>query len=249
MTRVMLHPSVLLILAMTGVSVYAQTPDLRDAAVDADTDSLMERQFYIIVTTAAGFLTMFVTQIVAMWKERQRRDEEREKAERQRQWDVEDRRMAREAADLKLVQQTAELTRIAQLEADLTRARAAQVEAELKIASVRQTEALKASEDKIVRHIEHNTEVSQHAFKEANDINRKIASITATLDGVRSAQGARRATDVINAASLAQIKSTVNETQRVISDDAKPVIDETLERVRHLDPTADDGGPGGQPQR
>jgi hypothetical protein len=228
-------------------TAYAQAPVDQIAASEA---ALRQGQFNILVATVAGFLTLLVTRYFDQRKDDRRRGDEQaakerqrqwdlQEAERKRQWDLEDRRMAREAADLKLSQQTDELKRIAQLEAELTRARAAQVEAELKAAALKQTEALKASEDKLLTRIDQNTQISKEAFKEANDVNRKLLAISTAIDGVRP-RGARRATDEV-AADLAHIQHTVDETHRVITDDAKPVMDETLERVRQIETATTDG--------
>ncbi len=113
-------------------------------------------QITILATTISGFLFQ-------AYQMRQK-----EKAEkRQREWDLEDRRLARE-------------------EQALARERIAlKVEAsalEVQKATDKQTETL-------VNKIDENTELSRVAFKEANSLNAKIAAVTSMFDGMKLGNG------------------------------------------------------------
>ena len=212
------------LLTLWAVSVYAQTggvPDLMPAP-EHPYDQM------ILVTTIIGFLTTITTLLLNTWKEA-----------RNRRWDLEDRRLARQDHDKKLDNQTDELRRIAQLESELTRARAAQVEAELKAEAARTAKALQTTQHVIVDKINENTEVSKSAFKEANDLNRKLEFMHAAIDGVRP-KGSRRSTDP-EPGQITAIQHTVEQTYDDIQHEAKPVIEETLDKVRRIEEATADG--------
>ena len=213
----MLKPSMAVLLVMWAVSVYAQTgaPDIMPVQPHA-----YDQQ--ILITSIVGFLSTLMVLLINTWKEA-----------RNRRWDLEDRRAARQEQERKLQNQTDELKRIAQLEADLTRARAAQVEAELKAESARSAHALQQTQRVLEAKIHENTEVSKSAFKEANAMNRKLQRIHSAIDNVRP-KGARRSTDVQTDKQLADIQTIVRDTQHV-AHDVQPVIEETLDKVRHIE--------------
>ncbi|HXG70391.1 MAG TPA: hypothetical protein VNJ04_07240 [Gemmatimonadaceae bacterium] len=175
-----------------------------------DSGMLLNQQT-IWITTLVGFATTIAAIIASMWRESRNTKAALLREARNREWDLEDRRQARLQAEAQLAHQTEELKTVTQLEADLTRAEALRVKAALEVESLRikvaleaeavrvkaaleavaltQRRALLSSQQELTNKINENTSISQHAFKEANDVNKKIAHMQELLKTQAPASG------------------------------------------------------------
>lgn len=109
-----------LIAVVWVVSVFAQDPSSPSSAT-------ANNQTAMIVTSIVGFLTLLVTQIFSMWKQNQ----EKKAAEQRRQWDLEDREIARQQMKTSAQKQLQETVQTAVTLADVTEKHHAQTLREL----------------------------------------------------------------------------------------------------------------------
>jgi hypothetical protein len=166
-------------------------------------------QFAILVTSVVTLLSLIVAQVFNLIQENRKERQARVL----REWELEDRRQAREAAAQALKDQTAELKEQARLEAELTRARAERVAAELKVEQGRQQQHLAQATKTVVEKVEKSTDAQNH-------LNDKLKTIT---DSIRLAHatGGRRAVD-----RLITEPSTL-ETLEQIRDGVEKVAENT----------------------
>lgn len=179
-----LHPAVVASAFVMVVSVLTShaASQMSPSGQSPTAQSLANNQTTILVTTIAGFLSTIVALIFQIWREG-----------RNRRWDLEDRRLARQEADLKIESQTKELSRVAALEAQVTRARAAAVEAELRVQTARQHQAIQRTESVISEKIDANTRVTELAAEKAKLVDSKLEALSKVIADVRP--GGRRITD------------------------------------------------------
>lgn len=196
-------------------------PVLTDPVVD---DQLLDNQNKIWLTTIIGVVASIITALIGMYRERrqqqvalQNRQIDIDREERKRQWDLEDRRLARERNELILAEQTVELKRQATLEAEVTRLAALKVKEELAAAALRQEFLMRETEKKI----DHNTDISKRAFDEANHVNQKLKEIAQQIQNVKPT------------AVDAELHALTQETHDRV-EEAAPAIAETLNQVRRL---------------
>jgi hypothetical protein len=178
-----------------AVSAFQPIPPVPQLPPDAS--PMSSSQFTILLGVIASIVSTFATFAFQIYREN-----------RNRRWDLEDRRIAREAADAKLDKQTEELRKIASLEAELTRARAEKVEVELKLAAAAQATR--------VAHVEQRVEA--HGVNTAE----RLKHIGSAIDAVLTSRP-RRSTDTPAAGQvLAEVRAT------------KVVVDETLKAVEEV---------------
>lgn len=181
---------------------------------------MTQPQFTILMATIAGIVSTFSTLFVSIYREN-----------RNRRWDLEDRRVARENSEAqlkaanvelqkKLDAQTEDLKHVARLEAELTRARAERIEADLRAETILSRKRVEA--------------VEQHVVQHGTDIKSKLQHIGEALENVRLHRP-RRSTDTLPTLATAEVLSEV----RAI----RPVVDETLEVVKEA---AKNGDPGAE---
>lgn len=109
----------LLCIAIASAALAAQQHQQEAQNINPPTAS---SQTTILITTVAGFLSLLATQFFSMWRENQRERAKRDEAERQRKWDLEDRRAARvemrqhaETQRLETIQTAIELAKVSNI--------------------------------------------------------------------------------------------------------------------------------------
>ncbi|HXG72909.1 MAG TPA: hypothetical protein VNJ04_20120 [Gemmatimonadaceae bacterium] len=224
---------------------------------------MFDNQQAIWITTLIGFASTIAAILASMWRENRNTKAALLREARNREWDLEDRRQARLQAQAQLAHQTEELKTVTQLEADLTRAEALRVKAALEVESLRikvaleaeavrvkaaleavaltQRRALLASQQELTNKINENTSISQHAFKEANDVNKKIAHMQEVFDASAPSRDA----------ATAKMSEQVDETHAVVTrefpsnsaespssqkalHDIQEIAQETKDAVEHI---------------
>lgn len=118
----------------------------------------------LLLTSIIGFASILVTQLFGMWRENQRDRAKRKEAERQRQWDLEDRATAR-----------AEMKRDAQLQ------RVETIQTAIELARV-----TSEHREHIVREISQNTEITKAVGAKAEEAYKAANDFTARLDKLRA---------------------------------------------------------------
>lgn len=214
----------------------AQIPSLPPAqngipSAGVDTSVLASNQFAILVTTVIGFLSMLAAHAFQMWREG-----------RQRRWDIEDRRDARNRQERQILDQTEELRRLqerhaaelkhtAEIEAELTRVRAQKIEEALKLEQQRARLAIEVSAGKLERKIEESRQATEEvrninvaALVAANDNQRKFNELQAQINAVRPEREGRRATD-----RAVEVKGQLEEIDHKLTD-----VVQTTHDIKHI---------------
>lgn len=161
------HPAIIAGLFSMSLSVFAgqDLPKLVPST-PASAERLQDNQFTILVTTVAGFLSTLLALAFQIFREN-----------RNRKWDLENREFARKESAEKIE----ELKRLAQAEAQLTRARAARVEEEL-------TKKVDAHDVKVAAmqaKIDAHTRVSLEALRHAKDVSAKMTKMGEIIEGAQ----------------------------------------------------------------
>lgn len=166
-----LHPAIIAGLFSVSLSLIAAADISQLAAqispsAPATAERLQDNQFTILVTTIAGFLSTLVALIFQIWRE-----------SRNRKWDLENRKLAREESANKIE----ELKNLARAEAELTRARAARVETAL----TARVEAHDAKVANMQAKLDEHTRLSLEALSHAKDANAKMSKIGEIIDSAK----------------------------------------------------------------
>jgi uncharacterized membrane protein len=213
--------------ALLTSAMFAQQDRMSDGEVIQGWNHAIV-QLLIIIQMLVGFLIADRRAKSADRRAQQQRQQDIEDRERQRRQDIEDREMARRMlADKVQVTQNelAEKVTVSQQEI-AAKVEQQQVHLAEKVETTRQEIAAKVEERQVIleKKLDHNTAVSENAFVEANDVNKKIQELGERFNVL--VETATAGTIQKQAEILTAVKETGDDThERVKKIEAEVVKD------------------------
>lgn len=188
-----------------------------------DASAIDQGQFFILVTTLSSLAATIVGLFFQGW---QRRQDQRD-AERKRREDLEDRAAAREALSWKLETTEKELTKRTEVARRIMEAKIDD--------NTQKTLGIAAKVDE-------STQINRLGWQASNNYDAKVAKLADAYDRVAASiqqadKAVHEAAMVAATTAVTHALSVATESASVMIPDIKQTVEDTNERVRHLEAT------------